>query len=343
MDVLKPKPRLCRLIPWLAGLAVWLTAAACLNLTGPGAGTVPRFPHDVHVVDKQLGCTFCHPRVRADERPGFPPPELCAPCHDDIDRDKPADRRVAAFYGPDSRFLRELAAPLSPEIRFSHRQHVTGARLECSECHGRLDAPRAATDRGQRKTDCMSCHQRSGAPNECATCHTTIDRHLPPPSHDGGWAHLHGHAVLSGDPAIQNRCGLCHDEPTSCQACHQRQPPRDHTNQFRLRGHGLAASFDRARCATCHTRDSCEQCHQETRPLSHRGGFGAPADRHCTSCHFPLQDNGCATCHRSTPGHLAATPLPGDHHPAMNCRHCHGNGVALPHPDGGHACTQCHR
>ena len=27
----------------------------------------------------------------------------------------------------------------------------------------------------------------------------------------------------------------------------------------------------------------------------------------------------------------------------FSCVTCHGNGVRLPHPDGGHVCTACHR
>jgi hypothetical protein len=193
------------------------------------------------------------------------------------------------------------------------------------------------------KSACMDCHARHGGARDCAECHRTIDRHWRPPSHHAGWVQAHGDVVRCGSERSADRCSLCHQDATGCKACHDQSPPRDHDQSFRTRTHGLLASIDRARCSTCHTQDSCEQCHQQTRPRSHRGGFGAPSERHCVGCHLPLADNGCAACHRSTPGHDQAAPLPPDHGPAMNCRLCHGNGVRLPHPDGGHVCTACHR
>jgi hypothetical protein len=114
---------------------------------------------------------------------------------------------------------------------------------------------------------------------------------------------------------------------------------------FRTRTHGFLASIDRSRCYTCHRTDSCDECHQVTLPVSHRPGFGNNQQRHCNSCHFPIQDSGCVVCHPGTPSHNDAEDLPSNHQPSWNCRQCHGPGrdEDLPHPDGGHQCTQCHR
>lgn len=343
MDVLMPVAGRRR-TPWcmVLGLAAWLAAAACLSLPS-GRRAEPSFPHRVHVVDNQLACSFCHGRAQVDDDPGMPPPELCATCHDRFDGDKPPERRIAAFYGPDSRYLRVAVSGRSSEVRFSHRDHVAGARLECAACHADVaeqqDVPLQPL---VRKGDCMDCHRRHGAGATCDTCHTAIDADWQPPSHRQGWLRDHGDCVRLGSERSADRCELCHQGGRSCQACHREQAPADHDHTFRVRTHGLMAAVDRSRCMVCHTQDSCQQCHETTRPRSHRGGFGSPQQRHCVSCHLPLQDSGCFVCHRSAPEH-AATPLPPGHVPSMNCRLCHGNGVALPHPDGGHVCTACHR
>jgi hypothetical protein len=194
------------------------------------------------------------------------------------------------------------------------------------------------------KPKCMQCHADRGLDNaDCRRCHRQIDRDWRPYSHARAWDEQHGEIVRRGDPASQHRCELCHDQTTSCQACHHTSMPRNHDNYFRLRGHGMMAALDRSRCYTCHRTDTCEQCHSETRPLSHRGGYGSPQQRHCTGCHFPLASSGCIVCHKATPDHQQAAPMPPSHSPAMNCRQCHGNGQPLPHPDGGHPCTACHR
>jgi hypothetical protein len=340
--VAKQRPLVRRAL-WLGALTAWLVAAACLSI-GPSRRVEPSFPHRVHVVDNQLACTFCHGGVRSGERPGMPPPEVCAPCHDRIDPTKPAEHRVGAFFDGNSRYKTVANANLPDDVLFSHRRHVTDAKLDCTVCHGdvaqQTDVPLAAL---VRKPDCMNCHAAHGKSNACAECHRTINETWQPPSHAHEWTKSHGPVVQCGSELSADRCELCHQEATDCKGCHQHTAPANHDQTFRTRTHGMQASMDRSRCATCHTQDSCQQCHQETRPRSHRGGFGAPQDRHCVSCHLPLADNDCAVCHKSNPSHASAAPLPGNHVASMNCRLCHGNGVQLPHPDGGHVCTACHR
>ncbi|MBK8099017.1 MAG: cytochrome c3 family protein [Planctomycetes bacterium] len=341
MDVLTTRRRTAWWQPLLVLLA-YVIVASCLAVR-PTRRSEPSFPHRVHVVDQKLECAFCHARARADDQPGMPPPELCAPCHERFDPQKPPERRLSAFFDG-GRYRRLADARLPGDVAFSHRRHVTEAGLVCTGCHTDIleqdDVPLLPL---VTKDGCMDCHRQHGSGNECRVCHATIDRSWRPHSHDRDWTHAHGNVARGGSTDNQDRCSLCHTETGSCRTCHQLSPPRDHDQQFRRRTHGLSASLDRARCAVCHTTDSCAQCHQQTPPQNHRGGFGAPGHRHCNGCHLPLADNGCRVCHPQASSHAAAAPLPGDHSPAMNCRLCHGNGVRLPHPDGGHVCTACHR
>jgi hypothetical protein len=324
-----------------AGALLGIALASCLGVRN---GT-PTFPHSVHVDGMKLQCTFCHATVRTADMPTMPPPEICAPCHDELDRGVPPERRIAAFYEPGGRYRRAAPKALAADVVYSHRDHVGTAKLDCAECHAQvIAADHIVLDDVNRKPDCMQCHADRGFDNnDCSRCHRQIDRSWRPHSHAQSWADNHGEIVRRSEQANEHRCSLCHDQATSCQACHQTRLPRSHDDFFRLRGHGMLAALDRSRCYTCHRTDSCEQCHTETRPLSHRGGFGAPQHRHCTNCHFPLADTGCRVCHRATPGHQQAAPMPPSHTPAMNCRLCHGNGQPLPHVDGGQPCTICHQ
>jgi hypothetical protein len=112
-----------------------------------------------------------------------------------------------------------------------------------------------------------------------------------------------------------------------------------------LRGHGLMTGLDRSRCMTCHRADFCDRCHSETAPVSHRGGWGEPMNRHCLQCHYPLASFGadkCAVCHKGTPSHKATPPQPSNafHLPGANCRSCHA--PLTQHPDNGMDCQVCH-
>ena len=85
----------------------------------------------------------------------------------------------------------------------------------------------------------------------------------------------------SSRKATPKFCELCHDSQTSCEECHRKNPPQDHTITWRRKSHGLRATWGRERCAACHEEDSCLRCHQHNAPQSHHGGWGPPSERHC--------------------------------------------------------------
>lgn len=88
-------------------------------------------------------------------------------------------------------------------------------------------------------------------------------------------------------------------------------PPRNHTNTFVNKTHGLQARWDKNSCQTCHRQDYCDACHETAYPLSHaKLGFGkmnGPAF-HCeTSCQLPVGNwkntvhQNCIVCHKTRP------------------------------------------
>ncbi|WP_081646832.1 hypothetical protein [Limisalsivibrio acetivorans] len=116
-----------------------------------------------------------------------------------------------------------------------------------------------------------------------------------PSTHDTSWIKRHGQASkVNGE-----ECKMCHVDQVSCIKCHQETPPRNHTPSWTKKGHGLEAKWDRESCATCHKEDSCIECHSSTPPSTHRPGWREPVNRHCDSCHYPVQQTTCFTCHKS--------------------------------------------
>jgi hypothetical protein len=318
-----------------------LAVGACL--LAPAGEVAVAFSHALHVGEKGLDCAFCHPGAVARDAAGLAPVEACGPCHDALDRELPVAARLLAAHYDGFRYRRTPVATLPEEVRFSHRTHVHGAAIDCAACHGDIAASEGIPSAAVTKPDCMGCHAQRGVSNECRVCHEEVDRSSIPATHGSSWLTHHGDAVRGRADGSLNRCELCHDASSSCDACHRESPPRDHTQHFRLRGHGTFAGIDRSRCSACHQRDFCQRCHESTAPLSHVPGFGGTQNRHCTTCHFPVRSSGCATCHAGGAQHPTATPMPPWHSSAMNCRQCHGAGAPLPHPDAGHPCTACHR
>jgi hypothetical protein len=308
-----------------------------------GAGDRPEFAfsHALHVGEEGLDCVSCHEGVGVGDEPGMPELDLCLACHEVIDAESPPERQVASLFDGGV-YRAQHAARLEDEVVFSHLHHVDAVE-DCAACHGGIEANAwIAPDDALDMDDCTTCHEARGRADECSICHTLVGPDWAPASHAANWKRRHGGVCRRGGAEPADRCSLCHQE-SSCAACHRTQAPQSHNEFFRMRGHGVLARLDRQTCAACHEPSSCERCHRDTLPLSHRGSFGGTRSRHCLTCHFPLQGEGCAACHSSTPSHDLAPPKPGWHDPAMNCRACHGSSLPLSHADNGTNCNLCHQ
>jgi hypothetical protein len=310
-------------------------------------------------------CVKCHEAKKAKTD--------CATCH------KAAARSVAAGKGPfplpanhDAAWkgvhgvVAQLAAPRTRAERCDdcHGDAKFPEAAKCATCHASTKpASHDAAWRGVHgatvredfaavNAGCAYCHDGKKFPEQsrCDVCHVSTK----PADHERLWKNLHGQVVRRDAENVSNRCAFCHSKagfPTEsrCTGCHMTEPPRDHSQSWRVDGgHGLAAALDRTRCEACHTSDSCTACHQTTAPRSHRAGWGAPRDKHCSNCHLPLRPDtpdGCGVCHKGTPSHSSAPPMPSSppHRPDDTCRKCHYPPKSLPHADNGANCVACHR
>ncbi|MCY3001581.1 MAG: cytochrome c3 family protein [Planctomycetota bacterium] len=304
--------------------------------------TPPRFAfsHAKHVTDEGMACEDCHLPSESGGAPTIPVLAQCNLCHTEIDAEKPEEKRIAQFF-EGTRMKAAHRGAVGGDVKFPHERH-TEAGLDCSACHAGFEANADVTSVPRASmASCTDCHVERKVANECSTCHTTLREDVKPATHSAVWMRQHGSTVRGGSEATADSCSICHQE-SSCTTCHLATQPQNHTDYWRLRGHGISASLDRASCATCHRDDSCVRCHQESRPQSHSGNWGGTTSRHCTGCHFPIEGEGCSVCHNGTPSHQLATPKPADHTAGMNCRMCHGAGQPLPHVDNGDSCNLCH-
>ena len=306
-----------------------------------------RFNHAAHL-EYGIECDYCHPTAEKAKEAGMPTDErgvpsvaMCSECHQGFDVEVDLDK---FFVG--KKIVWTNVTELPPEVVFSHESHHEKG-VSCDRCHkGTNKSQEVTTDLRTEKDDCLNCHARYGTAENCGLCHRQINVDYRPENHFAGWERFHGAAARSGvEPPYTNRCSLCHSD-SYCVSCHKDEEPRDHNSFWRQRGHGIAASMDRDRCATCHQSYSCDSCHKETTPASHRGSWGRPRYRHCLACHFPLEYQGCVTCHKEMKGHFDTPPMPSDlNHAAANeegCRSCHGN-PSKTHIDNGVDCRICHR
>lgn len=323
--------------------------SGCLVAQKLGIGAKPgRFNHKRHLAEEELECKSCHRGATESAEARMPSLAQCMLCHEGIDEGKPKEEQIRAIFGEKPTWSHVTDLP--EDVVFSHKAHGD-AKVECAGCHRGIETNTAITKKVRvEKTDCMKCHgpkETAAAKirsNECDVCHRSITRDWEPNSHNHNWKAFHGGVVRAETGRSEDRCALCHHE-SSCNACHQDEAPQNHNNQWRHRGHWVAASMDRDKCAVCHRSDFCDRCHMETEPRNHVGAWGSPRNRHCLTCHFPLSKSNCFLCHKDDPSHQAAPERPQDNQHAAateaNCRTCH-QVIGLTHLDNGDRCGNCH-
>jgi len=230
-------------------------------------------------------CTYCH-RSTEGALPTVAT-SACSDCHEGTPQ--------TTDIGP--RALRMT-------IKFLHGTHEGAAG--CIDCH------QATVDGTQKETQQVltchrgfDCHKENGikiSKRRCVLCHGEAKDRIEPASHNKAWLPRHGKAAEwryledHGDD-----CFLCHKK-RECVTCHLTRRPKDHTGLWRMRMHGVAASFNRDRCRQCHQTGTCISCHRRTKPLYHRGAWGAAhgmaarvkSTEKCTVCH---SRGWCARCH----------------------------------------------
>ncbi|MBI4870586.1 MAG: cytochrome c3 family protein [Candidatus Riflebacteria bacterium] len=331
------------------------SAAASSTGTSPATtapAPVPHFDHKAHGERGVEACSDCHDLPK-EGRAMLPTMENCSSCHEvDPAKEGPACGQCHSRSAGKLEPWRWSLAVGTPGVSFQHQVHLE-AKIDCSACHGKMAENARVTTAVRPKMElCLDCHRKQDrAAVRCSVCHDAEAKKLVPPSHrERDWGLRHGHLARRGKALpLKLTCTFCHPQ-SDCSSCHQDQMPRDHTQQFRVRGHSLLSGMERDRCATCHRQDFCIRCHQTSPPATgpnrHTGGFLPPSNRHCVTCHSS-RNASCSVCHQGGARHATAPMLPPIvPHLAANpvCRNCHRQGAGLTHHDPGTPdCRTCHR
>ena len=150
-----------------AALVTGLVAAAWVVVLPPSPVRQPiAFPHAKH---QGVACTVCHRGAATTARAGIPSAAICEKCHLTIPG---RATTTTAQREPPIAWVQVTHVP--DHVMFSHRRHVTLAKLDCESCHGKMRERMAplgvAPVRLDMKT-CLACHSREGAAEDCAACH----------------------------------------------------------------------------------------------------------------------------------------------------------------------------
>ncbi len=272
-------------------LSLGLLAVTTAGAQNPAPSIPPdTFPHARH--DKLFTtCDACHAGIASgDTATMFPPPELCAGCHN-------GDMARQVNWQPRPRRATNLALDHAPHVAMFQGMEG-GAETACQRCHAPADSLPFMNVGRANPARCLVCHG-NGAPShlaqtQCTPCHVSLHeatglsveriRSLPkPPSHDSaGWVLGHKEAAAGATCAVchtRDFCASCHANATRVAAIDSLasdervasfvrglrrtypRPPSHLAGDFDQR-HGAVARAGTAECANCHTQESCYTCHR---------------------------------------------------------------------------------
>jgi len=159
---------------WIvAGLVALIAAGAGVAARRPVVRQPIRFDHAKHIAAGS-DCNSCHDGVDDQSFAGLPTLDTCLQCHDQPMSKDPEEKKVrdAAERKVEPAWQRVYRMPA--HVYFSHRRHVTLAKVACAVCHGDVaqshePQPRPAVD--QTMAWCLACHTQRHASTDCIACH----------------------------------------------------------------------------------------------------------------------------------------------------------------------------
>lgn len=145
------------------------TALAIAAQLLQAAGPIP-FSHKQHSPLK-LDCVYCHATAKTGDQASYPEASVCMTCHQEIAKEKPDIRRLAALPKTERIEPERSVYVLADFAFFSHARHGA-AKVKCQTCHGEvytMDVVDQVLPMTMKA--CVNCHRTSHAPTKCNTCH----------------------------------------------------------------------------------------------------------------------------------------------------------------------------
>jgi hypothetical protein len=130
------------------------------------------FSHRIHV-KLGLKCLDCHPIREPGLAAGFPKEAVCMACHGSNKKQSAAIAKLSEYARKKESIPWVKIYRVPDNVFFSHKVHYKDAGITCDTCHGPVaDRHVIVKERPTSMTECMKCHDKSGASNDCGLCHS---------------------------------------------------------------------------------------------------------------------------------------------------------------------------
>ncbi|MBI2370462.1 MAG: cytochrome c3 family protein [Deltaproteobacteria bacterium] len=132
-----------------------------------------QFNHAKHIA-QGLECAACHQYVKEQTFAGLPTVETCMMCHSAPQTKSPEEEKVRQFAEKGQGIPWQRLYRMPGHVFFSHRRHVSVAKVECQTCHGAMAQATTPPSRplvNQSMSWCLACHEKRQASVDCVACH----------------------------------------------------------------------------------------------------------------------------------------------------------------------------
>ncbi|MEW5982123.1 MAG: cytochrome c3 family protein [Acidobacteriota bacterium] len=133
-----------------------------------------QFNHQKHVQTVGLDCSTCHQYYTERQHSGLPALALCQTCHGEPVTDSPEERKLIELAASSSPPEFKKLFRLPDHTFYSHRRHVSVAKLPCETCHGDIAATTEPPARPLLRVTmetCTDCHAQQTVQTDCTPCH----------------------------------------------------------------------------------------------------------------------------------------------------------------------------
>jgi hypothetical protein len=145
-----------------------------MEAVGGGKGSQPiAFNHKLHK-ETGLECIDCHRFFQTERYAGRPSIEICLECHEEAVTDSPEEAKIRDYAKDKKDIPWNRLYQLADHVFFTHHRHIVEGGLDCEVCHGKIgetDKPPSKPLKTLSMSDCMDCHWKRGANNDCLACH----------------------------------------------------------------------------------------------------------------------------------------------------------------------------
>lgn len=132
------------------------------------------FNHKIHAGDLKLECSHCHPGIETGPFATLPKAEVCLGCHVAPLSENPEEAKVREYGDEKGEIPWVRLTRMPDDVYFSHLRHVKFGKISCEECHGKMEErtrPPVTAPVELSMDDCLDCHRKTGASEDCVLCH----------------------------------------------------------------------------------------------------------------------------------------------------------------------------